>query len=88
MITQKQIEQIGKIVGKEWLALNGNEGEVETLILGDVEGAKKWFIQSALGWNEEVIEFVEKTTPEERKELARLARIHALEKELNELKKN
>jgi hypothetical protein len=88
MITNEQKKKILEIVGSDILvtSLNGNGNGQEMILIGDYQNAKNYFLEVALDWNSEVIEFVKNTTPEERKELARLARISKLEKELSELK--
>lgn len=86
MISEKQIKQVEKIFGAGAFCYYAYGDNVEWAIIGDFDLARKSFIEQSLEWNQEVIDFVNKTTPEERKEIARIARIHALEKELEKLK--
>lgn len=86
MITPKQIKQLEKIFGNLDIVNYLYDDKTVALVIGDIKYIEEQSINTAFGWDMPTIDFVRNTTPEERKEIKRLARISALEKELEELK--
>jgi hypothetical protein len=85
MITEKLQKQINKLA-KDDVIFIGKNGVTTVAIIGNYEDAKDHILLSVFDWDTETANFVKNTSPKQREEIARLAKIHALEKELEQLK--